>query len=202
MDEEKKKKSEKYSRGSEYLGADHADISKTARKPHHEEPVQPAASELESEIQRLREELEKTSAKSTEYFDGWQRERADFVNYKKRVERDQVLMSQDITGRIIKRFLAVQDDLDRALKNRPAEGEMAIWAEGIELVNRKLASILDSENVVRIDADNQQFDPTFHEALSHEDSSDHESGQIIEVIQQGYMLGDRVLRPALVRVAR
>lgn len=202
MNDDKKKKNDKFSRSSEYLGHDRAEISKAASQPQSDgaSPASPSVSE--EELAGLKEELEKTKAMAAEYFDGWQRERADFQNYKRRVERDQIMLTQDINGRVIKRFLAVQDDLDRALKNRPAGGEAAIWSEGIELVNRKLAGILESENVKVIEAENQQFDPTYHEALSHEESSDHESGQIIEVIQQGYMLGDRVLRPALVRVAR
>jgi molecular chaperone GrpE len=201
MNDEKKKKSDKFTPSSEYLQHNHGRFSKPEPKPA-QDAVVPESPDLINEITSLKEELEKVNAKASEYSDGWQRERADFQNYKRRVERDQTMLSQEINGRIIKKFLEVQDDLDRALKNRPMGGEAAIWAEGIELVNRKLASILESENVKIIDAESLPFDPNFHEALSHEESNDHESGQIIEVIQQGYMLGDRVLRPARVRVAR
>ena len=88
----------------------------------------------------------------------------------------------------------------RALKTRPVNGEGADWAEGIELIYRKLQNIIESEGVVRIQAENQLFDPSQHEAISHEHDPDHESGEIIEVVQQGYRLGDRVLRPARVGV--
>ncbi len=96
------------------------------------------------------------------------------------------------------------------MKNRPAEGapagttagEAAAWANGIELIVRKLQAILEAEGVRRIPAETEEFNPTRHEAITHEDSPDHKSGEIIEVVQQGYTLGDRVLRPALVRVAR
>jgi molecular chaperone GrpE len=147
-------------------------------------------------------ELEKIRNESKEYFEGWQRERADFANYKKRIERDQMQMAQSYNGSIIKKYLVVVDDLERALKNRPTEPEGAQWAEGIDLIYRKLQTILENENVKRIPAEAIEFDPNIHEAISHEDSPDHESGQVIEVLQQGYMLGDRVLRPALVRVAK
>ncbi len=150
----------------------------------------------------LQQELENTRSKGNEYFEGWQRERADFSNYKKRVERDYANMGQALTGELIKKYLVVLDDLERALKTRPVNGEGADWAEGIELIYRKLQNIIESEGVVRIQAENQLFDPSQHEAISHEDDPDHESGEIIEVVQQGYRLGDRVLRPALVRVAR
>lgn len=199
MNDEKKKKGDKYTRGSEY--PDRAEFS-AAASAAKETQSPDSTTDAVDEISALKEELESTKAKAAEYFDGWQRERADFQNYKRRIERDQITRTQEISGRIIKKYLAVQDDIARALKNRPTTAEAATWAEGIELVNRKLISILESENITRIEAENQLFDPTIHEALSHEDSGEHESGQIIEVIQQGYMLGDRVIRPALVRVAR
>lgn len=154
-----------------------------------------------AEIEQLQQELEKVRAQSAENFDGWQRERADFVNYRKRIERDQAQTLQNMTGNIAKRFLPVVDDLERALKNKP-QSDSASWADGIELILRKLINSLEAEGVKRMEADGQIFDPSMHEAISHEDSPNHESGQIIEVVQQGYMIGDRVLRPALVRVAR
>jgi molecular chaperone GrpE len=150
----------------------------------------------------LSAELEKTRCQCQEYFEGWQRERADFANYKKRIERDQMQLSQSVNGTIIKKYLVIIDDLERALKNRPVDSEGAKWAEGIDLIYRKLQTILESESVKRIPAESAEFDPTIHEAISHEESPDHESGQVIEVLQQGYMIGDRVLRPALVRVAK
>lgn len=150
----------------------------------------------------LSAELEKTRAQSQEYFEGWQRERADFANYKKRIERDHMQLSQTVNGTIIKKYLVIMDDLERALKNRPVDPEGKQWAEGIDLIYRKLQTILENENVKRIPADLAEFDPTIHEAISHEESPDHQSGQVIEVLQQGYWIGDRVLRPALVRVAK
>lgn len=150
----------------------------------------------------LAEELQQAEAKAKEFFDGWQRERADFANYKRRVERDQQMIAQNMKGEIVKKYLAVLDDLERALKVQPADGSASAWANGIDLIYRKLQNILEAEGVQRIQAEGKEFDPTHHEAITHEDSPDHASGEIIEVVQQGYTLGDRVLRPALVRVAR
>ncbi|MGD0708208.1 MAG: nucleotide exchange factor GrpE [Anaerolineaceae bacterium] len=147
-------------------------------------------------------EIDDLKQQSADNFEGWQRERADFQNYRKRVERDQEQMRQNITGAVIKKYLVIVDDLGRALKTRPTEGEAATWAEGLELIYHKLEGIMESEGVQRIPAENELFNPNRHEAISHEDSPDHQSGQIIEVVQQGYTIGDRVLRPALVRVAR
>jgi molecular chaperone GrpE len=150
----------------------------------------------------LQQELEESRLKANEYREGWQRALADFSNYKKRVDRDQAQVYQNAAGTIIKRFIEVLDDLDRALKNRPQDGDGAVWANGIELIYRKLISILENEGVKAMNLQGQAFDPNLHEAITLEESADHESGQIIEVLQQGYMLGDRVLRPALVRVAK
>lgn len=155
-----------------------------------------------AESNPLVEELQQVQEKAKEYFDGWQRERADFANYKRRVERDQQLISQTMKGDIIKKYLGVLDDLERALKTRPTENPAASWANGIELIQRKLVGILEAEGVKRIPAEAETFDPTRHEAITYEESPDHESGEIIEVVQQGYTLGDRILRPAMVRVAR
>jgi molecular chaperone GrpE len=154
------------------------------------------------EYNDLQKKVEQAEQKSKEYYEGWQRERADFVNYRKRIERENALLHQTLSGQILKKYLVILDDLERALKNRPAQGEGADWSQGVELITRKLTTILDSEGVKPIEAKGAMFDPTLHEAISNEDSPDHKSGEVIDVVQNGYMIGDRVLRPALVRVAR
>jgi molecular chaperone GrpE len=150
------------------------------------------------ELHQLLKEIETESAKN---LDGWQRAKAEFINYRKRMERDQARMYEDAAARVIKSFLPMMDDLHRALLNRPKEGEAGEWASGVELVYRKMQTILEGEGVTLMDVDGQLFDPNLHEAISQSESPDHESGQIIEVIQQGYLIGERVLRAALVRVA-
>jgi molecular chaperone GrpE len=154
------------------------------------------------EIASLKEELAKSQAKAAEYLDGWQRSAADFSNYKRRIEREQTLNQQLASASVIKRFLEIFDDLERALKNRPQSGEASGWANGIELVYRKFLTYLETEGVQTIEAEGHSFDPNLHEAISQEDHPGLESGQIIGIVQQGYRLGDRVIRPARVRVAR
>ncbi len=152
---------------------------------------------------QLQEDLEQARQKAEENLEGWRRERAEFSNYRKRVERDQAQLSGNITGEVVKKYLVIMDDLGRALKTRPAEGEGASWSQGIELIYRKLQNILEAEGVNRIPAEEgQEFNPEIHEAITHEENPNHESGEIIEVVQQGYQIGDRIIRPALVRVAR
>ncbi len=155
-----------------------------------------------AETAALQAELDQVKQTAKENMDGWQRERADFTNYRKRVEREQATLKESISGEILKKYLVVLDDLERALKVRPTEGDSAAWSDGIELVYRKLVNILESEGVQRIPAESEKFDPSRHEAITYEESPDHESDDVIEVIRQGYTIADRVLRPALVRVAR
>lgn len=164
--------------------------------------VAEAAPPSPADWQALQTELESWQAKANEYLDGWQRARADFANYKRRVEREQEQVYQNAAGNIIKRYLEILDDLERALKNRPKEGDGAAWAEGIELIARKFAALLEAEGVKPMQAEGQLFDPNLHEAISQEEAENFASGQVIEVVKQGYLLGDRVLRPAVVRIAR
>ena len=152
------------------------------------------------ELEEVMKRLEESEAKVAEHLDGWQRAQADFVNYKNRVQRDQELNKSIMKGDIIRKFLPVLDDLERALQNRPAEA--GSWMDGIELIRKKLQAILESEGVTRIEAEGQLFDPNFHEAISHEPNETVESGHVIAVVQSGYMLGERVVRPAMVRVAQ
>ena len=168
----------------------------------HEKKSEGSVRELHQQVDTLKTELEKTKSEACTNLDGWQRERAEFSNYKKRVERDRQQSKQEITGAIIKKYLVILDDLELALKNRPKDPVGSAWANGIELIARKLYSILESEGIEFICENKLQFDPTIHEAISNEENADFESGEVIEVVRKGYKLGDRTLRPAMVRVAR
>ena len=158
-----------------------------------------AAPEVSPALDELQKQLTEARSQAAEYKDGWQRAVADFQNYKRRVDAEKAETYQTAVGNIIKSYLPVLDDLERALAARPAD---LAWADGIDLICRKVQSILEAEGLKRIEAEGQMFDPNFHEAISLEPSADHESGQIIAVIRNGYMLGDKVIRPAMVRVAK
>ena len=162
-----------------------------------EMPVE--ADQASAEREALINQLKEAEAKIVEYKDGWARSQAEFQNYRKRIERDNEMMYASMKGDIIKKVLPALDDLERALANRPADDA---WASGIELIARKMQNILEGEGLKRIDAKGKPFDPNFHEAISHEPNDDVESEHVIDVVQNGYMLGERVIRPALVRVAQ
>ncbi len=155
--------------------------------------------QVETEVEALQKKLEEAQAKAAENLDGWRRSQAEFINYKNRVQRDREMDYASMKGDLIKKVLPVLDDLERSLAHRP-EGDS--WADGMELIARKFRSVLEAEGVKRIEATGQLFDPNFHEAISSEPNEEVESGHIIEVVQNGYLLGERVIRPAMVRVAQ
>jgi len=163
------------------------------------ESVPVEANQAEAERGALQSKLAEAEARASEYKDGWARSQAEFQNYKKRIERDNELRYISMKGDIIKKVLPALDDLERALQNRPADDA---WASGIELIARKLQGILENEGAKRIEAKGAAFDPNFHEAITHEPAEGVESGHVIDVVQNGYVLGERVIRPALVRVAQ
>jgi molecular chaperone GrpE len=169
-------------------------VAQSAQAEMPEKDAQVAA-EMESLAHQLRE----AEAKAAEYKDGWARAQADFQNYKKRLERDNELTYITMKGDIVKKILPVLDDLERALQNRPADNA---WANGIELIARKLQNVLESEGIKKIEAEGMEFDPNFHEAITHEPADGVQSGFVIGIVQNGYMLGERVIRPAMVRVAQ
>ncbi len=152
----------------------------------------------DNELDTLKQQLVEAQTQAADMKDGWQRARAEFDNFRKRIERENSMVYQNATANVIKRYLPILDDLERAMQARPSN---LPWAEGIDLIQRKLQSILDSEGIKRIEAEGQLFDPNFHEAISQEQSDELPSGYVIAVVQNGYMLGDKVLRPAMVRVS-
>ena len=168
------------------------------KKHKQSKSEQPSDAHL-AELEALKAQLAEAQARSQEYLDALQRERADFTNYRRRAESEREQVGRWATGETLKKVLPVMDDLERALANRPAEDA---WAGGVELVYRKFQLVLEKEGLARIDAEGQVFDPNLHEAIMQEPSEKYASGTVSMVLQQGYMLGDRVLRPALVKVAQ
>ena len=130
-------------------------------------PVDGEQLNIHAELEALQSRLAEAESKVSEYKDGWARSQAEFQNYKRRIERDNELTYSNMKGDIIKKVLPALDDLERALQNRPADDA---WANGIELIARKLQNILEGEGVKRIEAKGAAFDPNFHEAITHEPS--------------------------------
>ena len=158
------------------------------------EPVEESGVEQAPEV----DELEQTARERDEYLDALQRLKAEFENYRKRVSRDQAEFVTRASERLVKQLLPVLDDLERALE-AAADHEEARLEEGVRLVHRSLADALAKEGLVEVETDGP-FDPHTQEALLAQPSEAAE-GTVIQVLQKGYKLGDRVLRPARVVVS-
>lgn len=142
-------------------------------------------------------ELEAALARAESNLAHWQRAQADFQNYKRRAEQERGELLRFASAGLLLQILSTVDDLERALWSIPVSLHQLTWVEGIRLIHRKLLAQLESNGVKEIEANGQPFDPTMHEAISRMPGPD---GQIIEVLQKGYLIHDRVLRPALVQV--
>lgn len=160
----------------------------------------PAESEAEKEP-TLEEQLEAAKEEAAKNLDGWMRSQAEFANARKRMEKQRVDIQVRATTDMATRLLPVIDDFERALANVPEAISEDSWFAGVEMVNRKLIGILESLNVVPIEAVGEAFDPNCHEAIMQEESDEYESGVVTEELQKGYKIGDRVVRPSLVKVA-
>ena len=162
------------------------------------EQAQPTKAELRERLEEFEQRLETAEAERDERTNDLQRVAADFDNYRKRVARDQESLATRAHERLVKELLPVLDDLERALQ-AAAEHEEAKLADGVQLVYRELHDALSREGLAEVEADGK-FDPHVHEALLTQ-PSDREEGSVLEVLQKGYRLGDRVLRPARVVIA-
>lgn len=134
--------------------------------------------------------------------EGWQRSRAEFLNYKKRTDRE-IKESHEKAGLdALSKVLPILDDFERAVQNIPEDLKANSWVSGTALIMRKFDKLLDEFSIQRIDPTGQAFDPRFHEAIGTDPSTDEiPSGHVTVTLQKGYVSGERVLRPALVRVA-
>jgi len=151
-----------------------------------EKPVDP-------ELQAARDEAEATFAR-------YQRLAADFENYKRRTRQELADRTQYANEELLRKLLPILDNFKRALDHAP-EGIDRNWFEGIKLVARQFEETLQAQGLSAIPAVGEKFDPTQHEAIASEETDDHEEGTVVEEMQPGYRLHNRVLRPTLVKVA-
>jgi molecular chaperone GrpE len=177
------------------------------------------AGNLEPDCERMEEERnqpadESTTATSTvqpdiaelqkqrdDYYDRLLRKTAEFDNYRKRTERERIQLSEAAAADLIEELLPLVDDLERALKVEAGADSDAI-RRGVELIHKQLLETLRKRGVKAIDSLGADFDPHFHQAVAHEPAEGHREGEVTEEFRRGYMLGDRLVRPAMVKVAK
>ena len=163
----------------------------------------PSEEALESlDVETLQARLEEAERERAQFKNLAQRAQADLINYKRRVEEEHQELVRNANVGLIVQLLQVVDDFQRALEHIPASAEEEKWLEGVTLIQRKLMAVLEAEGVNRIETQGRQFDPREHEALFYEEVESEPEGTVLRVIRDGYKLGQRVLRPAQVSVAK
>ncbi len=158
--------------------------------------------DLKKTIKKLRGDLKQLKKEKDEYLLGWQKERADFANYKKEEENRKSLFSEAMRERILSRFLTVIDSFNMAFSNKASwEKVDANWRKGVEYIYSQMNGVFEEYGVKAIGEAGESFDPNIHESVdmvaTENESEDH---KVATVIQKGYKLGERVLRPAKVNV--
>jgi molecular chaperone GrpE len=175
-------------RASQHQGAEQGESVPKEKETLNEQTQESLAAQLEQEKDR-----------AESYLASWQRAAADFQNYKRRVEQEREEIARLANAALIINLLPIMDDLDRALENVDARLAGLTWLDGVRLIQRKFQALLEMNAVTEIEADGQDFDPNVHEAVTFGPGEDN---KVISVVQKGYRLGGRVLRPALVVVGR
>ena len=172
------------------------------RKADPPERAPEAGGGLSARIETLEAELEKARAEARQNHERWLRERADLENLKKRATRERAETMKFANESVLRDLLPIVDNLERAVAHAESGGNGQPLVEGVALVLRALRDVLERHGVTRIEAKGTAFDPTQHEAMAHVESTEHEPNSVIEEHQAGYRLQERLLRPALVSVAK
>jgi molecular chaperone GrpE len=177
-------------------------MDRRTRAQQRAEEIDITPTKLLADIERLTAERDVARAEKDEFLAALQRERAEFVNYKRRTAEERQAMIGLAGEGLISKVIVLADDFDRAIEARPPSIADDPWVEGIAAIDRKLRQLLESEGVSPIYAEpGALFDPREHEAVASIPGSDQPDGSIVAELRRGYRLRDRVLRPALVAVA-
>jgi len=157
-------------------------------------PPPDAAADATAELQRERDD----------YRDRWMRKAAEFDNYRRRVEKERREQADEAVENLLQDLLAVVDDFERALTVDAGAGveSSEAYRKGVELIYSKLQDLLRRKGVTPIESLGADFDPNVHQAVMHEESAEHRDGEVIGELRKGYRLGERLLRPAMVKVAK
>lgn len=174
-------------------------MTEAGQTPTNEQPAdaaaEPSLNELEQRIAALELEAE-------EHKNNWLRSVADFKNYKRRTESEREDLIRNASAGLIMKLLPVVDDLQRAMEHVPEDIGNNPWLGGVKMVQRKLETILDGQGLQAIAALGEEFDPNFHEAVMYEEAGDDQANKVVQELQRGYKLGERVLRPTMVKVGK
>lgn len=176
---------------------------KTAKKEADDVVVDDESEVSEVLIKKLKEKIKTLEKEKQEYMDGWQRERADFINYKKRIENEKIEIIKYANEKLLEEIIQVLDSFEMAFANKEVwEKVDKTWRIGVEYIHTQLIKILDENNFKTMNPLGEKFDPNFHVAVEHILTDDEKKdGIITEVKKKGYILNDRVMKAPQVVVA-
>jgi molecular chaperone GrpE len=166
-------------------------LKKTSRK-----------TDVTAEAESLKKQLETMSAEVEEHKEKWLRALADFENYRKRIDRDWTKKVKEANEELLRLLLPVLDSFERGFETAEENPDASSFVDGMKLVYQQLKSILEAADVTVVDPVGEPFDPSKHDALMQLDSKDIPSNHVVQVLEKGYLLGEKVLRPAKVSVAK
>lgn len=164
-------------------------------------PNEPGEAQATADTRPTPPEIEALQRERDDFYDRLLRKQAEFDNYKRRLERERREQADETVVSLLLEFLSIVDDFERALAVEAVESA-AGYKKGIELIHQKLHNMLNKRGVRPIQVLGADFDPNIHQAVMHESSTEHREGEVIGELQRGYMMGDRLLRPAMVKVAK
>ena len=165
------------------------------------EPADGSPAEASSDSAVATDERSELQRERDDFHDRWLRKSAEFDNYRKRVDRERREQADQAITDLLEELLLIVDDFDRAL-TVDAGDSGAAYQKGIELIHTKLNDLLRKRGVRPIETLGADFDPNLHQAVIHESSPDHREGEVIDELRRGYLIGDKLLRPAMVKVAK
>lgn len=163
------------------------------------EVAQAEVGALKAELEATRADLETTRAEAQANLERWARAQADFDNFRRRSRAEREEWSRYAAEELIREILPALDNLERALQ---ADAGRESWTQGVELTLRQLLTTLQNRGLTPIESVDLPFDPNVHEAVMQVESDQHEEGTVVTEVRKGYKLGDKVIRPAMVGVAR
>jgi molecular chaperone GrpE len=168
----------------------------------HEEIKHPKKKKEESEIEELKKKLEEKEKEAKEYYDRLLRAAADLENFKKRAVKDKEEWTKFANEDLIKSILPVIDNLERAVNHAEKVVDTGVMIEGVRLTLKQILQTLTRFGLVPFESVGKPFDPSMHEAMLVVESDQHEPNHVVEEFQKGYLLNDRLLRPATVSVSK
>lgn len=171
-----------------------SEVNEEQRNHAEEEPVNEAAAELSSELERYKQLVEEHEQRLL-------RAQADFDNFRRRSRQEKEDFAKYASLNLIEQLLPVVDNFERALAAGTEAKDAEALSKGVEMIFRQLGGVLEQEGLKVIEAAGRPFDPEFHQAIMQVESEEHEEGVVVEEVQKGYMLKDKVIRPSMVKVS-